>query len=64
MSVLAAAVFMLRGAFARGAACKKDMTESWDLWKDVERPVRELREEWGITPITHVGDGVQPGYVP
>ena len=50
-------------AVARGAACKVDTTDHWDFWADVERPVHELREAWGIPPIKHLGVGVQPDYV-
>jgi hypothetical protein len=50
-------------AVARGAACKVDTTDHWDFWADVERPVQELRESWGIPPIKHLGVGVQPEYV-
>ncbi len=51
-------------AVARGAACKVDTTDHWDFWRVVDRPVRELRAEWGIPPIRHGGVGVQPGYAP
>jgi ubiquinone biosynthesis protein Coq4 len=50
-------------AVNRGAACKVDITDHWDFWKVVDRPVRELREEYGIAPIKYGGVGVAPEYV-
>ncbi len=51
-------------AVSRGAACKVDLTDHWDFWPHVERRVHDLREEFGIPPIRHVHEGVQPGYTP
>lgn len=45
-------------AVARGAACKVDLTEKWNFWEVVDRPVVELRKELGIAPINFGGAGV------
>jgi hypothetical protein len=37
-------------AFARGAKMKIDLTDHWDFWAVMERPVEELRREYGIDP--------------
>jgi hypothetical protein len=50
-------------ALARGAACKVDLTDGWDFWQLVDRPVVVLRKELGIPPIKHLGPGVQKRYV-
>jgi hypothetical protein len=50
-------------AIHRGASCKVDITDHWNFWEVIDRPVRELREEWGIPPIQHGEVGVQADYV-
>ncbi|MFT3770360.1 MAG: hypothetical protein QM820_33450 [Minicystis sp.] len=35
-------------AFARGARMKVDLTDRWDFWAVMDRPVEELRERYGI----------------
>jgi hypothetical protein len=35
-------------AHQRGARCTRDLTNGWDFWPDVARPVTELRREFGI----------------
>ncbi|MGZ3476489.1 MAG: hypothetical protein ACXWUG_21630 [Polyangiales bacterium] len=35
-------------AHQAGARCKRDLTDHWDFWADVERPVTELRAQLGI----------------
>jgi len=35
-------------AHQRGAACKRDLTDGWDFWAVVDRPVESLRREYGI----------------
>ena len=38
------------GAVARGAACKVDLTDGWDFWAVVDRPLDELRRDYGVAP--------------
>jgi tellurite resistance protein len=38
-------------ALQRGAACKIDPTDGWDPWPVMNRPVTELRAEYGISPL-------------
>jgi hypothetical protein len=40
------------GAVARGAACKVDLTDGWDFWSVVDRPLDELRRDYGIAPLS------------
>ena len=35
-------------AHQAGARCKLDLTDHWDYWSVVNRPIAELREEYGI----------------
>ena len=37
-------------AFARGSRMKVDLTDHWDFWAVLDRPVDELRKEYGIEP--------------
>ena len=37
-------------AAARGAACKMDLS-TWNHWEWVEKPVNEVRDEFGIPPL-------------
>lgn len=37
-------------AFARGARVTVDLTDRWDFWAVMDRPVEELRREYGIEP--------------
>jgi hypothetical protein len=37
-------------AFARGARVTVDLTDHWDFWAVMDRPVEELRREYGIEP--------------
>lgn len=47
-------------AVARGAACKVDLSEHWDFWAVVDRPLAELRREYGIRPPEHRALGIDP----
>ena len=38
-------------ALARGAACKVDFTQGYDLFADQHRPLEEVRAELGIPPL-------------
>ncbi|MET0595507.1 MAG: hypothetical protein ABW133_22600 [Polyangiaceae bacterium] len=38
-------------ALARGAACKIDLSDHWDFWSYLERPLDEVRAELGVTPL-------------
>ncbi len=38
-------------ALQRGAACTIDPTDGWDPWQVMDRPLVELREEYGISPL-------------
>ena len=38
-------------ALQRGAACKIDPTDGWDPWPLMNRPLDELRAEYGIPPL-------------
>lgn len=40
-------------ALGRGAACKVDFTQGYDLFADQDRPVEEVRRHLGITPLAH-----------
>ncbi|HXK17550.1 MAG TPA: hypothetical protein VNG33_07100 [Polyangiaceae bacterium] len=35
-------------AHQRGVRCKRDLTDGWDWWADMQRPVNELRAKYGI----------------
>jgi len=37
-------------AFARGTRMTIDLTDHWDFWAVMDRPVEELRQRYGITP--------------
>lgn len=37
-------------AFARGSKLKLDLTDRWDFWAVMHRPLEELRREYGIEP--------------
>lgn len=37
-------------AVARGAACR-DLSEHWQLWDDVARPLDEVRAAYGVAPL-------------
>jgi hypothetical protein len=37
-------------AFARGAQMNVDLTDAWDYWAVMDRPVDELRQNYGIAP--------------
>jgi hypothetical protein len=39
-------------ALARGARCKTELGEDWNLWSAAERPIEELRAELEIPPLT------------
>jgi hypothetical protein len=45
-------------ALARGTACKVDLSDRWNHWEHVERPLDEVRREFGIEPV-EPGLGVQ-----
>jgi hypothetical protein len=45
-------------ALARGTACKVDLSDRWNHWEHVERPLEEVRREFGIEPV-EPGPGVQ-----
>jgi hypothetical protein len=38
-------------ALARGAACKADLSEGYDLFANKDRPLDEVRDELGIPPL-------------
>ena len=38
-------------ALGRGAACKVDFSEGYDLFVDQDRPLEEVRSEMGISPL-------------
>ena len=35
-------------AHLRGTRCARDLTDGWDVWADMDRPIEELRSEYGI----------------
>ncbi len=38
-------------ALKRGSEMSKDLSDyDWDYWKDLKRPVTELRAEWRVSP--------------
>jgi hypothetical protein len=39
-------------ALARGAACKVDLSDGWDLFAHAEKPLEEVRRELGIPPLS------------
>ena len=39
-------------ALGRGAAMRADLDEGWDPWAVMERPLEELRGEYGILPLS------------
>jgi hypothetical protein len=38
-------------ALARGAACKVDLSDRWDFWPLLPRPLDEVRDQLGIPPL-------------
>jgi ubiquinone biosynthesis protein Coq4 len=42
-------------ALERGARCRVDFTDGWDHWPVIERPIAELRAEYGIKKVAHGG---------
>lgn len=40
-------------ALGRGAACKVDFTQGYDLFADQDRPLDEVRRHMGIPPLEH-----------
>jgi ubiquinone biosynthesis protein Coq4 len=38
-------------ALARGAACKIDLSDQWDFWPYMARPLDEVRAALGIPPL-------------
>lgn len=41
----------IRAALARGAACRVDLSDHWDFWPLLARPLARVREELGIPPL-------------
>lgn len=41
-------------ALARGAACKADLSEGYDLFANKDRPLEEVRAELGIEPLARL----------
>jgi hypothetical protein len=39
-------------AIARGAAMRVNLMEEWDFWEHAERPLADLRQEYGLPPLT------------
>jgi len=39
-------------ALQRGAACTVDLSDHWNFWDVVEVPLLEVRERYGITPLS------------
>jgi uncharacterized tellurite resistance protein B-like protein len=39
---------------ARGALVNRDLSEGWDIWSDIERPLEELRASFNILPVEKV----------
>ncbi len=39
-------------ALQRGAACKVDLSDHWNFWDVVEVPLEEVRERYGISPLS------------
>jgi hypothetical protein len=44
-------------ALARGAACKVDLSEGYDLFANQDRPLEEVRAELGIPPLARSDQG-------
>jgi len=38
-------------ALARGAACNIDLSDHWDFWPYMPRPLDDVRRELGIPPL-------------
>src|SRR5262249_5763607 len=38
-------------ALSRGAACNADLSDNWDFWPHMPRPLDEVRAELGIPPL-------------
>ncbi|WP_437646943.1 hypothetical protein [Sorangium sp. So ce362] len=45
----------VRRAVARGAACKVDLSDRWNLWDVVHLPLGAVRERSGIPPLAAMG---------
>lgn len=39
-------------ALQRGAACAVDLSDHWDFWEVVDLPLQDVRERYGILPLT------------
>lgn len=39
-------------ALQRGAACTVDLSDHWNFWEVVELPLEEVRERYGISPLS------------
>jgi hypothetical protein len=48
-------------ALRRGAACKVDFSEGYDIFPDKERPLEEVRADLGVTPLEPGGGGAEQG---
>lgn len=46
-------VNLVLDALARGAACRVDLSEGYDLFGNKDRPLEEVRRELGIPPIAY-----------
>jgi hypothetical protein len=52
---------LVLSALERGAACKVDISQGYDLFANKNRPLDEVRRELGIPPLESAADlGVQP----
>lgn len=51
-----AAIDELVRSFARGARMTIDLTDHWDFWPALARPIDEVRRDYGITPWQEGGD--------
>lgn len=38
-------------ALARGARCRVDLSDRWSFWEHADRPLDQLRAEWGVPPL-------------
>ena len=41
----------LEAALARGASCRADLTDDWDFWALLPRPLGEVRQSLGVPPL-------------
>jgi hypothetical protein len=39
-------------ALARGAACKRDLSDHWSFWSVADRPIDQVRQSLGVTPLS------------